>query len=121
MKVKHVPMRYVKRNMKCSGCIPRVKIRKLALEARKVHTSVDEALSVLSINTALIKTVSSNSHMIDKYIHGMDILQGDFSIASKVFILSKIASSFFSNNSQKKVNVAIYILVLLLVIFVSDT
>lgn len=98
--------------------IPKVRLKRVAWHANNLTGKVDDAINMISLNGTIIETV--NAHAIDKLQHGVQVIQTDFLFASKLMLLSRFIGALFANESQKKVNAAIYMSLILIVIFVSD-
>ena len=98
--------------------IQRVRLKRVAVLTNKMTGKIDDAINVISFNGTIIQTL--NEHAADKYLHGVQLVQTNFSFASKIMLLSRIVAGLFSNDDQAKANVAIYSSLLVLVIFLSD-
>lgn len=98
----------------------KVRFKKLASRVATAHERIDDALGVISLNGTILQSVVTDAHNVDKYQHGIQMLQNDFLFASKFMLVSRVIGSLKATDTQKSLNVAIYISLLFLVIFVSD-
>ena len=98
----------------------KVKFKQIASGVTCAHEKIDDALGVISLNGTILQSVITEGHNMDKFQHGIQLLQNDFLFASKFMLISRVIGSFKATGTQKHINVAIYISLLFIVIFVSD-
>lgn len=93
--------------------------KRLYVAFNKLHDKVDQALNMLSINTSVADFVIHEGH-VDKVHHTVQLFQNDFTIATKFILLSKVVLAITSRSKQLKDHAAIYMSLLLAVIFLSN-
>ena len=100
---------------------PRIKFKVAIVAVHKFHNKVDEAFNILSLSDSV---VNSLIHCVqlheDKYETTLHHFQTNFSIASKVILLSKIIRYILISKNLVKDTVANYTLYLFLIIFVTE-
>lgn len=96
-----------------------IRIKRVARHANNMTGKIDDALNLISLNGTIVQAINAHAD-IDKLQHGVQIVQTDFLLASKLMLFFRVVQSVFAQESQKKVNAAIYIGLLFIVIFVSD-
>ena len=95
----------------------------------RVHKKVDDALSLISMNSNLIEMIYHPQH-IELYHHSLTVLQNDFWIVTKMVMASRMAGAIMETSASpnrviKTLNmcrqlVTIYITLLILIIFMSE-
>ena len=96
-----------------------MRIKKAATRANMFTGKIDDALNMISLNGTIVQAINAHAD-IDKLQHGVQIIQTDFLLASKLMLFFRVVQSVFATETQKKVNAAIYIGLLFIVIFASD-
>jgi hypothetical protein len=98
---------------------PPTLVPKIAYNARKIHKNIDEAFSVMSVNSSIMHMLIHNSHF-DKYQQTLQLFQNDFSMTTKAIILYRIIRLFTQSRSPSPDNVVIYTTIILSIIFLTD-
>jgi hypothetical protein len=87
----------------------------------KTHKKIDEALNIIAFNNTVLQTIlHDHSLAIIKYGQTLQLVQGDFLVASKVLVLYKIVKYLIDFRSPTSANVATYTLLLFFFIFASE-
>lgn len=93
----------------------RVKIKRVVRQAREVYNKVDHAINVIAVNETILQTFVHDKNL-QEVSHATAMLQNDFSVATKVWVLSGVARVLFGKGTLSPANVATYIGIFMLII-----